>query len=220
MSPETDHEIVSSPILDTTQYDQLMEHTYCDDQMNDRISERHVLFPNLLTPEQCDQAIEMFNCYEPTAGGVGMNGTTYEYSRLRQCEVTYVGNNDHTKWVHDICEAAMVEANKVWNFDIRDFSQPMRMMDYRAGDHFGSWHQDHGPGKTCYRKLTIVVQLSDPDDYEGGMFEIAGGEVPEEYHQNRGAAIVFPTYYYHRVDPITSGRRRTIVHRAIGPHFR
>ena len=199
-----------------------MENSYIDDEMNDYISERCVLFENLLTDKQCDDALDMFNQYDADLGVVGdeYGAVVKEDNNLRKCYVTYIDNNPHTKWIHDICEEALTEANNTWKFDIRDFSQPMRMMDYVAGSHFKSWHQDHGPGQTCYRKLTIVVQLDRPGiDFEGGEFEIAGGPVPEGYFK-RGAGIVFPTYYYHRVAPITKGHRRSIVHRAIGPHFR
>ena len=135
--------------------------------------------------------------------------------------VTYIDNNERTKWIHDICETALAEANEIWRFDVRDYSQPMRLMTYHEGHHFQSWHQDHGPGRTCFRKLTLIVQLDQQDvDFGGGRFEIAGGDdIPSSYYQ-RGSAIVFPTYYYHRVDPVQWGLRRTIVHRACGPRFK
>lgn len=199
-----------------------MDQSYSDDDPNDFCTERYRLYPNLLTPEQCQQAIETFELFESETGIVGE-----EYGKkpvvdhsLRKCEVTYIPNDDKTKWIHDILESALEDANKVWRFDVSDYSQPMRMMDYGPTDHFQSWHMDHGPGQTCYRKLTIVVQLDRQDvDFEGGEFEIAGGDVSDEYY-NQGCGIVFPTYYYHRVAPITTGRRRTIVHRAIGPRFK
>lgn len=202
-------------------YALLMDQSYKDDDPNDYCTERYALYPNLLSPQQCLQAVEMFETFDNEEGVVGYNyGSSYIPDHdLRKCSVTYVPNNNQTRWLHDILESALYDANKIWRFNIHDCSQPMRMMGYGPSDHFQSWHMDHGPGQTSYRKLTLVLQLDKPEiDFKGGEFEIAGGGIPDEYYQ-QGCAIVFPTYYYHRVLPITDGFRRTVVHRAIGPRF-
>ena len=68
------------------------------------------------------------------------------------------------------------------------------------------------------RKLSITLMLSEPNDYEGGNLkfdfgahsknrykEISGGLV------NQGSLIVFPSYKFHCVTPVTKGTRYSLV---------
>jgi PKHD-type hydroxylase len=73
-----------------------------------------------------------------------------------------------------------------------------------------------GHGKL--RKLSVVISLSDPKDYEGGDFEFQfrGSDdptltkiVPEI--KPKGSVLVFPSYIWHRVKPITKGLRYSLV---------
>ena len=73
------------------------------------------------------------------------------------------------------------------------------------------------------RKLSVVVQLSEPEDYEGGVFEI--DDVVRPYPLNtslfqpRGSILIFPSYIKHRVLPVTKGVRRSLVTWYNGPKF-
>ncbi len=68
------------------------------------------------------------------------------------------------------------------------------------------------------RKVSITLMLSDPNDYDGGNLkfdfgtheknrykEISGHEVQQ------GSMIVFPSYKYHCVTPVTRGTRYSLV---------
>ena len=85
-------------------------------------------------------------------------------------------------------------------------------------------------GTDTIRKISAVVQLSDPAEYEGGDFNIATVDKdatdwsawPVDIPQlkQRGAAIFFPSTLFHRVQPITNGTRRTLVAWFRGPAWR
>lgn len=79
------------------------------------------------------------------------------------------------------------------------------------------WHIDMGPEK-ANRKLSVVCQLSDPSEYEGGELQINTGEIiiPEK---EKGTVIIFPSYMLHRVTPVTKGTRRSLVLWIEGPAF-
>jgi len=63
------------------------------------------------------------------------------------------------------------------------------------------------------------VQLSNPADYEGGEFEFL--LVTDELGpRSRGSLIAFPSYLAHRVRPVTSGTRLSLVSWIGGPPFR
>jgi PKHD-type hydroxylase len=64
----------------------------------------------------------------------------------------------------------------------------------------------------------MSVQLSEPDEYEGGELEFLNFEQP--IPKDIGSLIVFPSYLVHRVNPVTRGLRRSMVSWISGPPFR
>ena len=102
------------------------------------------------------------------------------------------------------------------------------------GQDFYTWHTDHG-GEIgpdgMHRKMSFSIQLSDPDDYEGGHFqwiehyeqfnslEKNSGEVNLDKcvrtvpfrGKAKGTMIVFPSFVYHQVTPVTKGIRKSLV---------
>lgn len=89
------------------------------------------------------------------------------------------------------------------------------------------------------RKISCSIQLSDPKDYDGGEFELMsginrhdkedkdlGGEgyfetkaVPLPHFRDKGSALFFPSFSYHRVKPVTRGIRRSLVCWFRGPKW-
>ena len=59
--------------------------------------------------------------------------------------------------------------------------------------------------------LSISVQLSGSEEYEGGdlQFEVGSDEIAAA--QDPGSVIFFPSYIRHRVTPVTSGVRYSLV---------
>ncbi len=202
-------------------YDEIMEQSYSDDVTKDNIQHRFDLHTRVFTPEECDEALRELNKYTTAEGVVIENGKVFLDYSLRRCDVTYAPRTATNDWVHTRLEQVMLESNnKYWDFDIIDFSQPIRIMSYGEGQHFGSVHQDIGPGKTCYRKLTAILFCSEPDEYEGGELIIYGADFNYREIAQKGNVIVFPSYKEHLVTEITSGHRNAIVFRAIGPAIR
>jgi PKHD-type hydroxylase len=71
------------------------------------------------------------------------------------------------------------------------------------------------------RKLSFVVQLSDPDDYEGGNLQLLD-EAGRSYiaPRRRGTMILFDSRAQHRVLKVTSGLRRSLVGWTVGPRWK
>ncbi|MES2473071.1 MAG: 2OG-Fe(II) oxygenase [Pseudomonadota bacterium] len=95
--------------------------------------------------------------------------------------------------------------------------------DGAEGGHF-DWHKDYGKGYDAAaqepRKLSISIQLSDSADYQGCDLEVRAGNLTDVAPRTRGAVIAFPSYVLHRVTPITSGVRKSLVVWAVGPEFK
>ena len=109
---------------------------------------------------------------------------------------------------------------KYFNFDI-SYVPPVQLTQYDPGASCG-WHIDvHWSIDLMYdRKLSVVVQLSDPDEYTGGDFEFGGGPVAPTEFKTRGSVLVFPSYIQHRVTEVTEGTRYSIVSWVEGPRWR
>ena len=71
------------------------------------------------------------------------------------------------------------------------------------------------------RKLSFVLQLSDPDDYEGGNLQMLdeSGRLYVAPRQ-RGTVILFDSRTQHRVQKIKSGVRKSLVGWTVGPRWK
>ena len=68
------------------------------------------------------------------------------------------------------------------------------------------------------RKLSITLMLSDPNDFEGGNLKFDFGSHEKNRYKEisgndnqQGSMIVFPSYKYHCVTPVTKGTRYSLV---------
>ena len=120
-------------------------------------------------------------------------------------------------WIYEkilgMCENAN---NELWGFNIHALPEMMQYTEYDAKDkgHY-DWHQDIGPDIGSLRKISITVQLSDNDEYEGGHLEYySGGPMEGPFfraHRGVGTTFCFPSYMLHRVTPVTKGKRKSLV---------
>ena len=110
-----------------------------------------------------------------------------------------------------------------WNFDIRYidfFKDPPAVFKYEVGGKH-EWHVDHIPTQST-RKLSYTIQLSDSNDYEGGDLGFFDGGInmkTPEFRQ-KGNIIVFPSYAWHHITPITKGIRYAMVGWIHGPAYK
>jgi PKHD-type hydroxylase len=82
------------------------------------------------------------------------------------------------------------------------------------------WHHDvQWNGQSGLdRKLSITVQLSGADEYNGGDFEFDELKTNADF-RSQGTVLVFPSYLRHKIHPITSGTRRALVAWFFGPKW-
>ena len=116
--------------------------------------------------------------------------------------------------------------NNFWNFDISYINfleDGPAVFKYSIGGKF-TWHIDF-TSASANRKLSYSIQLSDTNDYEGGDLEFFDGDDTGKKEKDpqlreKGNIIVFPTYSWHRITPITKGIRYAIVGWVHGPTYR
>ena len=92
-------------------------------------------------------------------------------------------------------------------------------VEYRGGYGHFHWHDDYShEASESPRKLTVVIQLSDGSEYEGGNLEIFGA-VTTSAPRDRGSVICLPSFVPHRVTPVTAGVRKIVVAWIAGPRL-
>jgi PKHD-type hydroxylase len=139
---------------------------------------------------------------------------------MRDSFVQFLFPNGTTEWIFQKLSGAINEINEMYfRFDLSGFEQGLQFTRYEApGQHY-DWHCDSGM-KTGRRKLSLTVQLSDPDDYEGGDLELSWGPEPLKAKRDLSMMTVFPSWTLHRVTPVTKGTRYSLVAWVAGPSFK
>ena len=93
--------------------------------------------------------------------------------------------------------------------------EPYEIKIYKEGDCFEIHHDGcFDEHKQEERKMNLIIQLCDTDEYEGGDLYIAN------HHASRtfGTCIFFPADYPHNVTKITNGKRICLIGRSWGPY--
>jgi PKHD-type hydroxylase len=141
-----------------------------------------------------------------------INASSSPDLNYRKSRICWIEPNEEHGWLYDKIMNMVVEANDtLWQFDLHSAFDHIQYTEYLGGGGHYEYHLDIGPGTCSYRKVSVVVQLSDPADYQGGELQILKGRDPEIMPNNKGAVIIFPSYFLHRVTPVISGLRRSLV---------
>ena len=123
-----------------------------------------------------------------------------------------------------IWECGTIANSSSFGFDIVNKFDIQHTTYYGKGNDHYDWHEDNCwiNEKFYDRKLSLIIQLSDPSEYTGGKFEfeINGKIVTPEGFEEKGSILVFPSFIRHRVNPVTKGTRQSIVSWIEGPAFR
>lgn len=125
----------------------------------------------------------------------------------RSSSISFIPPNPDDAWVFDRLRMVAAQANQKFGFNLKGFDEGMQLGRYTTGD-FYHWHADLGADVSAFRKLSLVVQLSAPAEYDGGELEFFPATITAP--RDRGTIIVFPSYIPHRVLPVTRGVRWSI----------
>jgi len=212
------------------------------------LSNYYYYFQSALTPRMCDEIIEYGRRHKPeiaVTGGAEKNETnvkkdgTFKKSALKKLHVKrksdIVWMND--AWLYKEIHPYIREANTKagWNFDW-DWSESCQFTIYKKGQYY-DWHCDswdkpymeEGPTKGKIRKLSVTVSLTDPKEYKGGELEFDFRNLDPDKKPNirlcteilpKGSLVVFPSFVWHRVKPVTKGVRHSLVIWNLGYPFR
>ena len=155
-------------------------------------------------------------------------------NNIRKCKIAWIDD----KWIYDIINPFIHSANKQagWNFQW-DWNESSQFTIYEKGHYYG-WHTDQfnkplaNKGKNFInktRKLSLTLQLTDKTKYEGGDFQFRWIDnqkkdllnvITVDDAKDIGTIIIFPSFIYHQVLPITKGKRESLVNWSVGLPFK
>ena len=171
-------------------------------------------------------------------------GGLLENKKLTKDEIKHIKRKRHSDitwlndpWIYRELHPYVHEANKQagWNFDW-ERSESCQFTKYKLNQYY-DWHTDgwSKPYNKPYtlnhgkvRKLSMTCQLTDGSEYEGGELEFDFRNYDpnmrdESKHVKqvkqilpKGSIVVFPSFVWHRVKPITKGTRYSLVMWSLG----
>jgi len=184
----------------------------------------------VFSPRQCDRIIALCDGFDAERATLeAVDGDEVRDDSIRRARIAWVPPTDDSWWIYEKLMRVAERANRRYRFDLSGFDEDLQYTVYDEAGSFYSWHQDGLDGRVGCRKLSLVVQLSDPTDYSGAelqLFDLAEDADAEDLvafdhaASERGAVIAFPSFEYHRVLPLRSGTRRSLVSWVSGPPFR
>jgi PKHD-type hydroxylase len=141
--------------------------------------------------------------------------------KFRKSNVKWLPYDSKWEWVIDKIMSQVIEANNtIWNFDLKSIIDNIQYTEYEGNGGHYDWHLDIGPGSISHRKISVVIQLSEPNEYEGGDLQIMTGSEYVTIPKGKGNVVVFPSFLLHRVVPLTSGNRKSLVLWIGGEHYK
>jgi PKHD-type hydroxylase len=150
----------------------------------------------------------------------GKEGGQINYD-IRRSEVSWLNKCEETQWVFEKIANVVSQLNAdYFRFSLFGFGESLQLTNYQqANQGTYLWHQDFGSAGPS-RKLSVVIQLSDPNDYEGGQLQLLTSGNPTDIPKQRGLITVFPAWTLHQVTPVVKGSRQTLVTWICGEPFK
>jgi PKHD-type hydroxylase len=151
---------------------------------------------------------------------VGGNPTEDQLQKIRRSHISWINKNNETAWVFEKLGNIASKLNaQYFRFDLTGFGENLQLTNYDQSENgMYGWHVDYG--LEISRKLSLVLQLTDPSEYEGGNLEILATGQRIAVKKQRGLIAAFPSYVLHQVTPVTSGSRQSLVAWITGPAFK
>lgn len=176
-------------------------------------------YAETFTPAQCETIIRIGkNAILEKAIIGGVIGSKCDET-CRKSRTSWLSPTDGNEWIFQkLTDTSIFLNNRFFKFDLLGFAEGIQFTEYESPG------GKYDPHVDCMyngeiRKLSISVQLSDENDYEGGdVICNYGNEIVMP--RTQGTALAFPSYALHGVKPVTKGTRYSLVAWITGPSFK
>jgi len=171
------------------------------------------------TPEEVDRVTYLEQLLEFEKGVVGPSLSGAINEQARNSDVSFIQPNENSEWLYQKMGDLIGRANyDLFMYDI-DRIEPFQYTVYKPGQ-FYDWHFDSFQSyESLERKISGVLFLSDPNEYEGGELEVITNGSPDRSElikPYKGEVVFFDSHFCHKVHPVKAGVRKTLVFWVMG----
>jgi PKHD-type hydroxylase len=166
----------------------------------------------LFTSDEMEWILENHNDVPYEVATISADKTIENQTRKSRIKWLRYDHYPQFDWLYERIQQAIIRANnKYWNFDLYSMPEHIQYTEYGEGGGHYDWHMDLGHRNLSIRKISVTMQLSHPDEYEGGDLQFMRSQYAETAPRDFGSLIVFPSYMLHRVTAVTKGTRKSLV---------
>lgn len=180
-----------------------------------------------LTPQECVKVVKIGMESGLSPATVGHGSSNYVDPNVRHSLTAFIPRtNMELMPIFHKLHLIGHEANAAgFGFDLQSFGGAQFTVYQAPGQHYRkhidlNWKPDPLKARSFDRKMSMVVQLSPPETYEGGKLLLENDPLPEGRFHDIGDAVFFPAFNPHEVTPVTAGIRYSLVAWFEGPPFR
>lgn len=180
--------------------------------------ENWAFWENALSKDDCENLVKQIYAEGLETALVGIEHIDLT---VRDSKIKMLFPRDHWELFDRITQVVKSLNNQFFNFDLFGVAEGLQFTHYsEPGGHY-ICHIDKSY-MSVTRKLSITIQLTDPDEYEGGDLElfVTDFDNPIKVPRSQGTLIAFPSYVMHRVSPVTKGTRNSLVCWFTGNNFK
>lgn len=185
--------------------------------------EPFVIWGGAFTSDECEQIKAVGELCEFTKASVG-EGAPIHDEEIRDTDIVWIEPHADNHWIFERMNELVAKINfDKFQLDLDRFDG-FQYSKYKVDGHY-DWHTDVmlAPKNGLFRKLSLTVMLTEPDEYEGGefMFNLNGDQAKADSAKvKKGDLVCFYSNIPHKVAPVTAGERITLVTWALGSKMR
>lgn len=179
----------------------------------------HIHHKAVFTPEECDAIVAAADKVEGKRSTMGYSPEGEDNPDHRDCHVAWIDQDNMDEALQNMWQKfhniIVKSNNQLWGYNLSCMWEKAQYTKYKSKQHFG-FHFDTGKNEMALRKISSTIMLNDSSEYTGGVFQFFPNK---DVKMEKGDVICFPSYLLHRVTPVTSGERKTMVLWAGGAYY-
>ena len=169
---------------------------------------------NAFSKEECQTIINIAK----KKGSI--KGKTKGNIDIRDSKISWLYPTDNIDWVfRRVTDITLNLNERFFKFDLFGLNEGFQFTNYEAPSGKYGKHVDRAMNMPV-RKLSISIQLTDPEEYEGGELYLYDDDKGSVMDKTQGTLIIFPSYVLHEVMPVTKGTRNSLVTWVTGKQFK
>ena len=174
----------------------------------------YAFWSNAFSKEECQKIVDI-------AKNKGfIKGKTFGKGATRDSKISWLYPADDMDWVfRRVTDITLNLNERFFKFDLFGLNEGFQFTNYEAPSGKYGKHVDRQINSPV-RKLSISVQLTNPEEYEGGELYLYDGNEGALMDKTQGTLILFPSYVLHEVMPVTKGERNSLVSWVTGKQFK